>query len=74
MSKSLYNKNIELFTAMHWILSPEPQPLQPDVPLIEDVLMDKEYVQRTDAEKTTWLMRKLLVSDLTIKQVIGYTL
>ena len=57
--------------ALHWILSPEPQGNQLDIPLVEDVLISQEYL--ASEEQNLWLRRKLLVSPEQIQQTAELT-
>jgi len=57
-----------IFTAMHWIMSPEPPAPRMDVPCVEDLLLTEAYLSATD--KLKWLRCNLVVTKEHIEQVI----
>lgn len=60
-----------VFTAMHWLLSPEPPKVPLIVPVIEDLLVSDEYL--STEYKQDWLRSSLHLSPSTIQVVIQQT-
>ena len=55
------------FSAMHWVISPEPVSPRLDVPCGEDLLLSEAYLTATD--KVNWLKANLALSQEQIEQV-----
>ncbi|XP_062613222.1 uncharacterized protein LOC134274994 isoform X1 [Saccostrea cucullata] len=60
------------FTAMHWILSKEPEVQKFPVSLVQDLLMSEEYL--TAECKSAYLRSKLVVSQETVIQTAWLTI
>lgn len=56
-----------IFTAMHWILAPEPPVPQVCVPIIDDLFASPEFLAAE--HPLTWLRQKLMVNEDQIQQV-----
>jgi len=66
---SIILKNIFFlnYSAMHWILSPEPPKITSTIPLVEDLLTSQEFIRSN--KKTVWLQDNLQVTADTSAQV-----
>ena len=60
-----------VFTAMHWLLSPEPPKAPLIVPITEDLLVSDEYL--STEYKQDWLRSSLHLSPCTIQVIIQQT-
>lgn len=49
-----------LIPALHWILAEEPRVQEVPVPLMDDLLISRDYIMAQDPQ--TWLRRQLIVS------------
>lgn len=48
------------YTGMAWLLAPEPPQAAPPAPLVEDLLVSRDYLQSD--EPLTWLRRQMVLS------------
>ncbi len=68
----LTNVNI-CATAFHWILSPEPQPAAPPIPLVNEVLAQCRQLQLTGDSRWQHARAALRVTDQQIAEVARAT-
>lgn len=54
-----------LLAALHWILSEEPKKKTSPVPIVQELLISEQYLEKGK----DWLKKSLLVDNDTIEQV-----
>ncbi|XP_062580316.1 uncharacterized protein LOC134242248 isoform X2 [Saccostrea cucullata] len=69
----LYQKltTVGRFSAMHWILSPEPPVPTLAVPLVEDLISSQEFISAENP--IAWMKQRLMINEQEIQQIACLT-
>lgn len=59
-------QHVLLFIALHWILAEEPQVQGVPVPLMDDLLINPDYISSQNPH--TWLRQNLIVSQQKVEE------
>uniref|UniRef100_A0A8W8MLH2 YqaJ viral recombinase domain-containing protein n=1 Tax=Magallana gigas TaxID=29159 RepID=A0A8W8MLH2_MAGGI len=70
----LYHKltSVRRFSAMHWILVPEPPVTRLSLPIVEDLISSQEFI--SSENPIVWMKQKLMINEQQIQQIASLTI